>query len=253
MLKGNIDFIDQNKVSGWVYCSCAPVSGYKVLAFENNECIGSGDVNIFRQDLHDVGFGDGNCGFDFEIHAGKEIDLNNVEIKLEGSDFSIKIGSQKQKHYSRTKKYLAEEFERIEWMSRQGWIDNEQYVALKELNNQGFYVRAFSKIESSKFGIKSAASSIFEKIASHFYRGDVFIQTIVDDNFNEKINEIKCESLVALYMSDMQIDISVDEVHGYKKNVVKNVSSNQMIILHSDMVNNLNLSGSLSIMTCTKK
>ncbi len=66
MIRGAIEVAQEKLVSGWIYSS-AGLRGSLVLAFSGKRCVGSGKVEIFRQDLLDAKLGDGFCGFHFPV------------------------------------------------------------------------------------------------------------------------------------------------------------------------------------------
>ena len=67
MIRGAIEVAQEKLVSGWIYSSEVGLRGTLVLAFSGKRCIGSGRVEIFRQDLFDAKLGDGYCGFHFPV------------------------------------------------------------------------------------------------------------------------------------------------------------------------------------------
>ncbi len=71
MIRGAIEVAQEKLISGWIYSSAAGLRGTLVLAFSGKRCIGSGRVEIFRQDLLDAKLGDGFCGFHFPVALEK--------------------------------------------------------------------------------------------------------------------------------------------------------------------------------------
>ncbi len=67
MIRGAIEVAQEKLVSGWIYSSEVALRGTLLLAFSGKRCVGSGRVEIFRQDLFDAQLGDGYCGFHFPV------------------------------------------------------------------------------------------------------------------------------------------------------------------------------------------
>ncbi len=87
MLRGAIEGVAENMIFGWVYSPLTPVKGARLLAFHGTRCCGAGDVDVFRQDLADVGLGDGHSGFrfPFTLHEGENPLL--ITLRFKESDF----------------------------------------------------------------------------------------------------------------------------------------------------------------------
>jgi hypothetical protein len=71
MLQGHIDLIEDGKVAGWIYSSIKSVTGMRLLAFSGSQCIGVGEIGLYREDLQRAGLDDGKLGF--EIRCGWRI------------------------------------------------------------------------------------------------------------------------------------------------------------------------------------
>lgn len=87
MVRGAIESVSESVITGWVYSPLVPLKGMRVMAFHRSRCCGAGDVDGFRQDLVDVGLGDGHSGFrfPFTLNAGEDPAL--VTIRFKDSDF----------------------------------------------------------------------------------------------------------------------------------------------------------------------
>jgi len=131
VLRGSVDFVGPDRISGWVYSELGSVTGRRVLAFNGDQCIGAGEVNITREDLRAAGLGDGVLGFNISINAASVKNLLQIHVRLEYSDFSLFERRFHQKLLSSGKEsqkiYSSEELERVNWMSRQGWLTQDQY------------------------------------------------------------------------------------------------------------------------------
>lgn len=177
MLRGNIDRISTEEISGWVYSDRAPVAGEVVLAFENTRCIGAGKVEVLREDLRDAGLGDGMLGFRIALASGALSEPEAVHVRLDCSDFALLPGDylpriQKEKQL-RQDLFSKEELARLDWMNRQGWLSQEQYIALKSLNGTGVYVRTFSRAELQAQPIEPRALDTVANTLSYLLRVDV--------------------------------------------------------------------------------
>lgn len=141
MIRGAIDYADQQRVGGWIYSDVAPVGGRTVLAFLDKDCVGAGGLDIFRQDLADAGLGDGMVGFNFGIGVPED-DIGRVTVRLEGSDFCLiqqqaRVEADSLASKLRAKKQL--EITDIEWMQARGWLDSPEYDFLTFITNIGLY------------------------------------------------------------------------------------------------------------------
>ena len=89
MLRGAIDMVQSDQIGGWIYPELGTVVDQTVLAFMDNNCVGSGRIGFVREDLKAAGLGDGRLGFNFPISVGGESDLSRIVVKLEGSDLAL--------------------------------------------------------------------------------------------------------------------------------------------------------------------
>jgi hypothetical protein len=177
MLRGNIDRISTEEISGWVYSDRAPVAGEVVLAFENTRCIGAGKVEVLREDLREAGLGDGMLGFRIALASGALSEPEAVHVRLDCSDFALLPGDflpriQKEKQV-RQDLFSKEELARLDWMNRQGWLSQEHYIALKSLNGTGLYVRTFSRAELQAQPIEPRALDTVASTLSYLLRADI--------------------------------------------------------------------------------
>lgn len=88
MIRGNIEVVTPELIQGWIYTEDGNIRNRVLLAFQNNTCVGSGRVEVFRPDLADAGLGDGHLGFSFPISVAPEA-TGSVVLKLEGSDAAL--------------------------------------------------------------------------------------------------------------------------------------------------------------------
>ncbi len=89
MIRGAIEEVQNKLVSGWIHAGPHNIRNHLVLAFAGPRCVGSGRVEIFRQDLADAGLGDGYCGFHFPIDLQPGEHPAAVVIRLADSDAAL--------------------------------------------------------------------------------------------------------------------------------------------------------------------
>jgi GT2 family glycosyltransferase len=84
---GSLDSAFAGLVTGWVCDPSNPDAPAEVELYVNAELVAEGKANIFRQDLKDLGFGIGLCGF--RIGLGRNIDGCEVRAYLKGTNFEL--------------------------------------------------------------------------------------------------------------------------------------------------------------------
>ena len=89
MIRGAIEVVTEERISGWIYSGAVLASGTLALAFCGSRCVGSGKISLFRQDIADAGLGDGYSGFDFNISLKPDEDVASIVIKLQLCDFAL--------------------------------------------------------------------------------------------------------------------------------------------------------------------
>lgn len=89
MLIGAVEAVTPENVSGWIYSPLQDLHGTMVLAFVDRECVGSGIIEIFRQDLADAGLSHGRFGFHFPIVPPGEEAVSRVVVRPEGCEAVI--------------------------------------------------------------------------------------------------------------------------------------------------------------------
>ena len=90
MIRGFIEQATPEVISGWIHARDVPLRGQRVLAMLDQECVATGIVEHFRQDLVDAGLGDGHLGFHMATNRllGRR-EVPRVVVRLEGSDASL--------------------------------------------------------------------------------------------------------------------------------------------------------------------
>jgi hypothetical protein len=91
MISGSVDKLTPQGAIGWLYRQDL-LEPAKVRAFLNNEVVGETTADTYRSDLHDVGLGDGNCGFDMQFTRPITVSqLPFIKIKPDGIDLSLSL------------------------------------------------------------------------------------------------------------------------------------------------------------------
>lgn len=148
MIRGAIDFIDGDRVSGWVHSNEINLKGRALLAFYERTCVGAGVVGTFRQDLADAGIGDGHVGFNFTISPPDRDRVNNVEVRFEGSDLKLlPLGGKATAPSAPVDAGTAPRLspERIQWMHERGWLNQMELDFLRQSSSLGHYERSLRR------------------------------------------------------------------------------------------------------------
>lgn len=170
MLRGAIDYNDGMRIGGWLHSPEVQVRDRLMLAFVDGQCVGSGHVDRFRQDIADAGLGDGHCGFNFPISLNRADDRDRVYVKLDHSDFPLL------QHHQRIESEASpgsagDELspETIEWMAQRTWIDEATQRCLSGLVSTGAH--ACEPVSNERDAV-AVARTIFEG----YRRGPVRVQ-----------------------------------------------------------------------------
>lgn len=147
MIRGTIEYVNRETVTGWLYSEEAPVRGRLALAFLDDVCIGAGRIEVHRPDLEAAGLGDGYLGFSFPVMIPNPADVGRVILKLENSDVVLLQRGAKvvwpQTEFSgpvtraRAESLVAS----YKWMLSHGWLKQSDYDYLKTLTQFGIYER----------------------------------------------------------------------------------------------------------------
>lgn len=148
MLKGHIDNVADDNVSGWLYSQEGPVAGARVLAFCGAQCIGASEVGIYREDLYQAGLDDGRLGFQIFFDRSALVNPQAVHVRMEGSDFSLLIrnfwSTSSVDQSKNFELFTQPEMENINWMASRGWLNQGQFALAKAINRMGVYQKLFS-------------------------------------------------------------------------------------------------------------
>lgn len=138
MFRGNIDFASRTRIEGWVYCSRWSLVGARVHAFIDDECVGSGIVELFRRDLVEAGVGDGMGGFNFAISLDEDQDPRRLHIRVEDGNAIVRQpGSQLCSDRGDVGVRNRLSPTRLDWMLERGWMSPGQHRVLSALGEFG--------------------------------------------------------------------------------------------------------------------
>jgi hypothetical protein len=155
MIRGCIESVTPRQVRGWIHAEGRSLRDMPLLAFSGRECIGAGQVAIFRQDLADAGLGDGYLGFDILISGERAEDLASVVVRLDQSDALLlqseaRVVGSAQAMGRMSAEEIRAEIAGYRWMLAQGWIDQADYDLLKGLTARGMYELALPRMQRSE-------------------------------------------------------------------------------------------------------
>ena len=142
MIRGEIDAVSRTRVEGWLYCNRVSLTGARVLAFVDDDCVGTGVIDLFRQDLVDKNLGDGMAGFSFSICLEPSHDPRNLDIRLDGGNALIRQrGSRSvpREDIGAEKRGALRDPLSLSWMLARGWLTQEHHEALRHLGEFGVY------------------------------------------------------------------------------------------------------------------
>jgi hypothetical protein len=64
---GHLDLCGPTLIEGWLFCPNEERADICLQIYVGDRLLGDCEVNRFREDLRDAGFGDGCCGFAFSL------------------------------------------------------------------------------------------------------------------------------------------------------------------------------------------
>jgi hypothetical protein len=142
MIRGHIDFVSRSKVEGWLLSERVSLAGTRLLAFVDEECVGSGMVDVFRPDLLSVNLGDGIAGFSFPIYLQPSQDPRRLHIQMDGSNAVLGQPDTRlvpREEIGADRRRAPRDPLSLSWMLSRGWLNQEQYNALRLLGEFGVY------------------------------------------------------------------------------------------------------------------
>jgi hypothetical protein len=151
MLRGAIDYATPSRLGGWLFSEAISLRDHIVLAYLDDLCIGTGQIDKFRQDLADAGLGDGFLGFNFPIALEHPEDLARVVIRLDGSDAVIlqphgRIAAAAADASATGAPLPTHRLASVKWMREHGWLDQSEYDFLNCLQQFGVYDRMLHRV-----------------------------------------------------------------------------------------------------------
>lgn len=178
MIRGYIEQVTQEIVSGWLYSEAFSVRDRRVLAVLDQETLGVGRIEHFRQDLADAGLGDGFLGFHFRVRPLQEEEMPRVAIRLEGGDALL---------LQRRSRVAAPGGEAggaaagpaaapvvprraessLRWMQARGWLNEFETDFIRLLEGFGVYVHALEETPGTDTAAspEEAAAALFSLFA----------------------------------------------------------------------------------------
>jgi hypothetical protein len=85
-ISGHLDLCTASLIEGWLYCEHWNDNPMLLQVYAGDQLIGECVANNFREDLLQAGFGDGRCGFAFQIPEGLKItNLLQTRLRLVGT------------------------------------------------------------------------------------------------------------------------------------------------------------------------
>jgi hypothetical protein len=142
MIRGHIDFASRTRVEGWMYSDQVPLAGKRIQAFVDEDCVGAGVIDVFRQDLVDASLGDGVAGFSFSIHLRPSHNPKSVDVRLDGSNAMIRHVDARlvpREEIDAGRRRVQRDPLSLSWMLSRGWLTQEHYNALRLLEEFGVY------------------------------------------------------------------------------------------------------------------
>jgi hypothetical protein len=142
MFRGNIDFVTRTHIEGWVYCTRLTLVGARVHAFVDDECVGSGVVDLFRQDLVEAGVGDGLGGFNFAITLSESHDPRELHIRVEDGNAIVRQPGSRVLPIHTADLIRTSPLgnsDSLEWMRARGWLIASQMRLLQILSIFGVH------------------------------------------------------------------------------------------------------------------
>ncbi|EGF93575.1 hypothetical protein ABI_20150 [Asticcacaulis biprosthecium C19] len=169
MIRGAIDNVHPDKIGGWIFSEQGSLKGKRVLAFVDGQCVGAGDVGLYRQDLADAGMDEGFVGFNFDISLPSRDALPSVIVSLENSDLFLKQSNSIV--VDAVASYAApspgdlpaagHSPASIEWMQSTGWLSKADADFLKYLASVGFFTRSLRKGKTEVIPAEAEAERLF--------------------------------------------------------------------------------------------
>ncbi|HZF74610.1 MAG TPA: hypothetical protein VE033_02085 [Acetobacteraceae bacterium] len=144
MLKGTIEAVSREEISGWIHVEGTNIRDSLILAFVGDDCVGAGKVGLFRQDLAEAGLADGHLGFSFPIRIADDATPASVVVRLDGSDAVLiqrtsRVTGQEAVAVPAGERGAGQSLSSLRWMRGQGWLSQPEYDFLRIMQQFGAY------------------------------------------------------------------------------------------------------------------
>ena len=129
-------------MEGWVHLAQVSLAGAKILAFVDEQCVGSGVVDVFRQDVADAGYGEGMAGFGFSIYLEPWQDHRVLSIRLDGGHALIKQDGNclvLRADLEAEHRLVGRDPQSLSWMLSRKWLTQKQFDGMRLLGLLGVY------------------------------------------------------------------------------------------------------------------
>jgi hypothetical protein len=148
MIRGAIERVEPEFVSGWIYSASSSLRDQVVVAFVGDRCVGTGTIDGFRKDLLEAKLGDGYCGFTFPISFLPGESQGSLVVKLQRSDVALLQAASRVvgPMADRDSDAAAPDFGAVKpgsvtWMQDRGWLEQHEHDFLKAIHTAGAYER----------------------------------------------------------------------------------------------------------------
>jgi hypothetical protein len=191
MIRGHIEAVTRQRVSGWVHADARSLRDAPILAFAGLQCIGAAHVDRFRPDLLEAGVGDGYVGFEIPIAGERVTELASVVVRLEGSDACLlqpgtsvvarASGGVPLMDAEQVQAALAS----FRWMLAQGWIDQPDNDFLRAVTVAGSYEYAVPRTARASGRTAIALQEAAQHRLCMLNRREVALQSIAVEHVDE--------------------------------------------------------------------
>ncbi|MBB3936225.1 hypothetical protein [Aureimonas phyllosphaerae] len=186
MIRGHIDLATRSRVEGWIHCDRLALRGATVLAFHDDQCVGGGRVDLFRQDLADAGLGDGFVGFGFPVALAPGQDPRVLDVRLDGGTLLLKQGSSAlapREALTEDRRRQGRDPAALSWMLGRGWLAQAQHDALRGLARFGAHPLTLAVERRGR-----DARGVCDEVALHAAELlELYLQTAIDCEIRDEV------------------------------------------------------------------
>lgn len=144
MIRGHIDRASRTRVEGWIFSERMRLTGQTVLAFVDDDYVGGGKVDLFRQDLADAGLGDGVVGFGFSVMLEPWHDPRALDVRLDGGTMQLRQTEAclvPRESVGEDRRRQGRDPASLSFMLAKGWMPQVHYETLRILGEFGVRVQ----------------------------------------------------------------------------------------------------------------